>query len=206
MYVVAAPPVPKREEDEPGYHLHDTFYLRMSLGGGYASSRVESERSSVADVRLAGGGACLDLLMGGTPTPGLVIGGGVFVEGGDKPRVESGGKSQDLDGSASLSLIGPFVDGFFDPSGGFHVGGAIGLTSLEVKPDDKADFDEEPFKGGGVLVLTGYDAWISPNWSLGGYARFLGAIGKRELDVGSTKVEEKATSWAFSVLFSALYH
>ncbi|MBK7585844.1 MAG: hypothetical protein IPI67_37375 [Myxococcales bacterium] len=66
--------------------------------------------------------------------------------------------------------------------------------------------DEEPYNGGGLVLFSGYDAWISPAWSLGGYVRFIGASGKRETDLLGTTVEERATSFGFSILFSALYY
>lgn len=207
MYVAPAPP-PKREEDEPGYHLHDGFYLRMSLGAGWMTHRIEYSRSGADDVRVKGGGAGIDLLLGGTLTPGLVLGGGVFSVNASDPRVETGGSSFDLNGEASLALIGPFVDGFFDSRGGFHLGGGIGFSSFNVKPDDAGtDFDDEkPYNGGGITLFTGYDAWISPDWSLGGYVRFLAATGKREIEVQGQTTEERAQSFGFSILFTALHH
>ncbi len=67
-------PAPPQEADEPGAHLHDGFYLRVALGGGWLGMRTDS--APEADVK--GGGGSLDLLLGGTPIDGLVIGGGIF--------------------------------------------------------------------------------------------------------------------------------
>ena len=204
MATPVAPPPPKREEDEPGYHLHDTLYLRMSLGAGWVSTRIESD---AGDMRVKGAGTGLDLLLGGTPTPGLVLGGGIFAVSANDPRIESGGQSDELAGDASTTLVGPFIDVYLDAKSGFHFGGALGFSTFQIKPDDSdSDIGEKPYNGGGVVVFTGYDAWISPNWSLGGYVRFLGARGKREREVASDTLDEQATSAGFSILFTALYH
>lgn len=201
VYVAAPPPI--REQDEPGGHLHDGFYLRMALGAGWLGMRLDSP----SEVDLRGSGGSLDLLLGGTPIDGLVIGGGIFSASATDPRMESGGKSSELAGQTSAVVVGPFVDGFFDAAGGLHVGGAIGLSALTVKPDDgDSGFDEEPYNGAGVALFAGYDAWVSANWSLGGYLRFIAARGQRDLEAQNGTVRESARAYAFSILFSALYH
>ena len=182
---------------------HDGFYLRVALGGGWLGMRTDS--APEADVK--GGGGSLDLLLGGTPIDGLVIGGGIFSLSASDPRVESGGKSSDLSGQASAVVVGPFVDGYFDAAGGLHVGGVIGLSSLAVKPDDdRTGFDEKPYEGAGLALFPGYDAWVSPNWSLGGYLRLVAARGNRDFDVDNRTVRQSARAYGLSVLFSALYH
>ncbi|MBE7481228.1 MAG: hypothetical protein HS104_14765 [Polyangiaceae bacterium] len=99
------------------------------------------------------------------------------------------------------------MDVFFDSRGGFHLGGAVGFSTFSIKPKDSdSDIDEKPYNGGGVALFTGYDAWISPDWSLGGYVRFIATSGKREIEVLGDTSEEKATSFGFSILFTALYH
>ncbi|MCC6900528.1 MAG: hypothetical protein IT377_16230 [Polyangiaceae bacterium] len=205
VYVAAppAPPPPPREEDEPGHHLHDGFYLRMSLGAGWLSLALDAD----PEATLKGAGGGLDLMLGGTPVDGLVIGGGVFSASVTDPRVESGGKSSDLSGQASLTVLGPFVDGFFDPKGGLHVGGAVGLATAKVEPDDSdSGFDEKPYNGAGLALFAGYDAWVSANWSLGGTVRLVAARGTREVDVDGETRERKSRAYGFSILFSALYH
>jgi len=205
MYV-AVPPAPA-PPPEPGRHLHDGFYLRMSLGAGWLRTRVESNAAGVADTRVSGAGGGVDILLGGTPGSGLVLGGGVFVLGASDPRLESGGSNRDISGDASLSVLGPFVDWFFDPEAGLHAGLGIGLSTFTLKSDDTDEnIDDKPFNGAGGSVFFGYDAWIGSDWSLGGYVRAAAASGKRELDSGTDTTTERASSFGFSILFSALYH
>jgi len=203
MYVQTPPPPPAGPP--PGHHLHDGFYLRMSLGAGYQRSKITSDASGVSDVALKGGGVALDLMMGGTPTPGLVIGGGIFASSAADPTLESDGVNTELRGDTSIAIVGPFIDGFFDPEGGFHVGGAIGIGSLTVR-NEELDTSETQYDGAGVAAWVGYDAWVSSEWSMGGCARLVAASGKRDEDVLGATVTEKSSSVGFALLFTALYH
>lgn len=203
VYVATPPTAPAapREEDEPGYHLHDGFYLRMALGVGWLSLGLDAD----ADATLKGAGGGVALMLGGTPVDGLVIGGGVFSVSADEPRVEVGGKSSDLSGQASLAVIGPFVDGYFDPKGGLHVGGAVGLATTKVEDDDST-FDAKPYNGAGLALFAGYDAWVSANWSLGGMLSVVAARGTRDIESGGETREEKSRAYGVSILFSGLHH
>src|SRR5688500_6918148 len=65
--VVSAPPVPAAAP-RAGYHVHVGFYLRMAagVGGGHGS---------VSDFSVDGLGLALNLWIGGTPGPGIAVGG-----------------------------------------------------------------------------------------------------------------------------------
>jgi hypothetical protein len=60
-----------------GARLHDGFYLRMSIGGGSVAARGEryDESDAATDYSFAGNALLADLAVGGTPSPGLVLGG-----------------------------------------------------------------------------------------------------------------------------------
>jgi hypothetical protein len=204
MYVETPPPPPPAAE--PGAHLHDGFYMRISLGANGLRSTVESDRASDPEVKVSGGGLSFDFLLGGTPTPGLVLGGGLLIDTAPNPNVQVDGEDVNSDFEASYGFIGPFIDGYFDPEGGFHVGGAIGFSGFTLDDkDDDAD-DDKAFSGGGGSIWVGYDAWVSSQWSLGGMLRLSGGSGKRQLERNGVDVEEKATTGSFSILFTALYH
>jgi hypothetical protein len=204
---VAPPPVEVRDEDEPGYHLHDGFYLRLALGAGWATTRIESTVVGSSELRVKGAGTAIDILLGGTPMDGLVLGGGISAFSSEDPRVETGGSGKQLAGKASLTMIGPFVDVFFDPRGGLHAGALLGLSTFNTEPDDPdSTIDEKPYNGAGVAAFTGYDAWISPNWSLGGTLRLSASSGKREREIGGGNIEERANAFGFALSVSALHH
>ena len=51
-------------------------------------------------------------------------------------------------------------------------------------------------------AVAGYDAWISPEWSLGGMLRLSGAVTSSNAD----DLEQRANTRSFAILFTALYH
>jgi len=180
----------------------------MALGGGALRGTLESEIRSVPDRNISGGGVALDVMVGGTPVPGLVLGGVMLVSGATQPEVESDGQTQELDANLSSLLFGPFIEGFFDPGGGLHAGGAIGLSVAGYQGPDTTPEEEEPFAGVGVAAWGGYDAWIAPNWSLGGYLRVMGTSGRRDFESVplAETVKEQVNTLSVALLFTALYH
>jgi hypothetical protein len=197
------PPPPPPPPPDPGRRLHDGFYLRLSIGAGFISSEWETEAGGVSNAKISGGGAALDFLIGGSPTPGFVIGGGLLINSAGNPKLEPAtGASRQLDGSMSVAQIGMFVDGFFDPSGGFHLGGMLGIATYLVAPDDDAVYANIAHSGGGAAIWVGYDAWVGDQWSLGGMLR-LTAQSTSDTRGG---FDERAAAGTVSLLFTALYH
>jgi hypothetical protein len=194
------PPPPPPAKDT-GKHTHDGFYLRMSLGAGAVDSTWETE-AATPNAKIGGAGVALDLLIGGTPTPGLVIGGGFVLNSVQKPTVEpDGGSSEEIEGQLGVGQLGVFIDGFFDPTGGFHVGGMLGFASYNVQFDDE-DVENIEQGGGGVALWVGYDAWVGSEWSIGGVLRLTGQSTADER--GDFK--EQASAGTVSILFTALFH
>lgn len=183
-----------------GVHLHDGFYLRMALGLGVSGVSVSTDAVSVPNYSFAGGGAAADLWIGGTPTPGLALGGALTGLGVSSTTRRVSGDSEAGDVMASMGLLGFFVDGFPDPARGFHFGGELGLASgvAEVKDSGKK------FQGGGVGLgaWLGYDMWVSPQWSLGGLIRFTGSLTRENSD----DVKYQTSVGGASLSFTALYH
>ncbi len=192
---MVAPP-----KEEPGRHLHDGFYLRMALGAGALAATYESSTAAGTDADVGGAGLGLDLWIGGTPWPGLVIGGALTANAVDEPRVEAGGDSRTVaNTSLTSSILGLFVDGFPDPEGGLHIGGMLGIATLTYRDD----LDEEQRHGGGGAALwVGYAGWIGSDWSLGGMLR--GTVQATEHE--DSDRDEKANARSLSLLVTALYH
>ncbi len=107
-----------------GVHEHDGFFLRLGLGFAYASASGERTLSSsniTTDAEIKGGGALFEFLVGGTPAPGLVIGGGLIGIALSDPDIELDRQNVDYDNAtASLALIGPFINFYIDPMSGFY--------------------------------------------------------------------------------------
>ena len=195
------PPPPPPAPADRGRHLHDGFYLRMSIGAGMVDSTWETE-SPGPNAKIGGVGLALDLLFGGTPTPGLVIGGGLLLNSVQDPEVEpENGASEEIEGNLGVAQVGVFIDGFFDPSGGFHLGGMLGLASYGLQFDDD-DRDNIEQGGGGAAIWVGYDAWVGSEWSIGGLLRLTGQSTTEKRN----DFEEQASTGTVSLLFTALYH
>lgn len=190
-------------------HTHDGFYLRMSLGAGWG--QVKSEGSEF-EVTSKGGGWLMDLLLGGTVANMVTIGGGFLIHEISNPEVEAntnefGVVSGDGDPIAIVNF-GPFVDIFFDPKGGGHVGTMFGGASIGLEGDG----EDAVSSGWGWAIFGGYDHWVSDNWAIGVNARYMYVKGKRELDnfddsgFAVDRFDITDTSHTIGVMFSALYH
>ena len=154
---------------------HDGFYLEMTLGLGpqamfarYTSDRVEKASSS----GVAATGA---LLIGGSPMPGLVLGGGVLSSlaiMGDWTRSPpvTWDDGDNLFGSR-LTLVGPFTDYYPNPARGFHVQALAGYASFTMKT---ASGNPNTPSGFGLMLGVGQDWSVSREWSLGLLARLVG--------------------------------
>jgi hypothetical protein len=197
---VAQPPLPPLMPRARRYH--DGFYLRISAGFGGMGVSSSVDNSSQSST-VSGGTWGFDLLLGGTPAPGLVIGGGILGQeivdastshdGAPLPALTRGGN-----GSVPLYIVGPFIDAFPNPAGGFHFGGLVGLAANGLK-----DRDDKVSSGLGLSAWAGYMWWASSQWSVGGLVKVTGAWTKREIDSG---VDANDTSRAIQLMFSAAYH
>jgi hypothetical protein len=177
----------------------------MSIGGGAIAAEREYDHSAFSNSTMRGGGLAIDFLLGGTPTPGFVIGGGFLSNGMENPSNETSGGKSDTEWTVTTAVVGPFIDGFPDPEGGFHIGGMLGLANLVVQDDD--NLQDEQTGGFGASLWAGYGGWVGSDWTLGGMLRLTAAATRRDFehDDGSDVVEEVSTG-TFTILFTALYH
>jgi hypothetical protein len=162
----APPPPPSSdgEREKQGEHTHDGFYFRLGLGVGYfAGSLDTSPKATISGAQLA-----LDLAFGGTPVPGLVIGGGIYGSAAGA-QWESAGVTANI-GSAALSTVGPFVDWYPNPKDGWHLTGMFGLSRFVFTPDNGGSSATSTV-GGAAMIGGGYEFWIGREWSLGFIAR-----------------------------------
>jgi hypothetical protein len=188
---------------ESGERTHDGFYLRLSVGGGYLSSEF-SGGEKTPDTHVSGGGAMLDVLLGGTPVPGLVVGGGYQFEMAQNADYDAG-KSTGT-GNLARGVIGPFVEWFPDPNGGFSVGllGGYTLVALDTLDIRILGVDVgNDIKTTGVSgnLWVGYAHWLSSQWSLGLAAR-AGLASTKNRDDSS----QAGTTQSYGLLLTAVYH
>ncbi len=159
-----APVVPRTEK------MHDGFYVRVSLGFGTQWTTIDDstprrnfsakETSMVAD-----------LLVGGAPSPGIILGGALLLDSLPSTRFEADGTAAKT--GLSLATVGPFIDGYPNSRGGFHSGGMLGASAAHLTGNNY--FAAENAYGFGLATWLGYDCWVADQWSVGGLLRFAGA-------------------------------
>ncbi|MEO6600933.1 MAG: hypothetical protein ABIQ16_13725 [Polyangiaceae bacterium] len=163
------------------YHVHEGFYLRTSVGfGSYKSSFTDNKRGN-SEYSDDGGSMSLDLLLGGSPVPGVAIGGGLLL---DPQFGREGGVS---------ALIGPFIDGFPDVNKGWHLGGQVGL-GVQSFQNVRAN-DRQRANGIGGAFWFGYDFWVAGEWAIGPQVRVLG------MRTNDGKSGEDVSAFARSITF-----
>lgn len=210
---VAAP----AERPELGARTHDGFYLRFASGFGVYDELARSEDVERFDgrVRMKARGFAVvrEFAAGGTPYPGLVIGGGVYGVAVVTSSVTTNRDEEDLDlsedvapESRDLSIIGVFVDRYFVPTFGLHVQAALGIAnqygvSVNGRPFNQGQYS--PF-GPGAILGVGYETWLTDEWSLGVLARF-GASMLFGKDAQGTRWVHYVTSVP-SFLMTVTYH
>jgi hypothetical protein len=204
MYL-AQPPLPPLQPRNR--YFHDGFYLRMSGGYGFLHTST-SLKDNGSTSSLNGSGTAFDILIGGTPAPGLVIGGGLLLQQAFDPGTtvrQRNGTVRGLDagsnGAVGFGMIGPMIDAFPVPTGGFHFGGLLGLA--EVGLEDNQD----NLSGGlGLSLWTGYMWWVSSQWSLGLEARYSAAWTRRKVGLQDEQFDATDASQGLAIMFSAAYH
>jgi hypothetical protein len=194
---VETPPPPPPVERT--YHVHDGFYLRLSLGGAWSSTSQGFANGASGDT-LSGGGGAFDVMVGGTPVRGLVIGGALLANSILEPSYELNGVSYASNSNLGFGMLAAFIDGFPDPHQGFHVGGGFGPAVVRLGA--RSSSNSTSTDGFGGALWLGYDAWIAPQWSLGGILRFAEA----RTGGGSGDLDETDVTRSIVISFTALYH
>lgn len=137
---------------------HDGFYMQLDTGLGYL-------KTSPTDVSFSGVSIPFQLLLGGSPVPGLVIGGGLITDYAPSISVSQGGnKVSGLSASMYLVGIGPFVDIYPDPHSGLHFQGMLGFGALSVSQNGNSGNSPSGFL---MSLGGGYDWWVANEWSIG---------------------------------------
>jgi hypothetical protein len=174
---------------------HEGFYLRMALGTGTATVKLKDAPAGLDyAIEQAGG---LDVMVGGTPRRGIAVGGGLWARGFSTREWRGENRAE---GSAILFGVGPFIDYFPDPDGGFHVGGTVGIGGLQIDAEPFSSDEDRMANGTAAGVWVGYDFRVYRQWSLGVDARYLGVRAKHPED------DWKGTGDCFGLSLTGLYY
>jgi hypothetical protein len=142
----------------PGAFTHDGFYLRISSGVGALGIGGQGPTGTA---QLSGLASSSMFAIGGTPSRGFVVGGAVASR--TLTSTHTSGVAAD-ETSVTASTLGVFVDWFPNEYRGWHVGGLLGLGTIDIKSVSESDQVNVSVAG---QAFGGYDFWIGPEWSLG---------------------------------------
>lgn len=134
------------------------FFLRLTGGGGFASTSI-SDPASI-DLKLSGLGGGMTAAIGGIVSPNLALHGNVwgwFVS--DPDATINGLDAGQLGSSLNMSAVGGGATYYFMPTN-VYVTGALGVGKLSTNggsSDAGVVFD----------LALGKEWWVSPKWGLG---------------------------------------
>lgn len=173
-----AAPVEAAPVRTSGARIHDGFFFRGGLNVGLLMLTADASR----EIEYSGLQGGLDLLFGGTLMPGLVVGGALITGRTNRPGVDDGVTSRDLEGSLLFAGAAAFGSYYLDPREGLHLQGLAGFAGLDFVSASGASSGNDPtgiFFGFGA----GYDFWIADEWSVGPFARILYSMLSTKTDV-----------------------
>lgn len=158
-----------------GARTHDGFYMRLgaNLGPMWDTESYDASGQSFgSDLKLKGLTTGFDLLFGGTPARGLVIGGGLIGARTSDPSASQGAVDTTLGGSLLLIGATAFGQYYFDPTKGGHVQLLLGYAGIQFINANGRGASNSP---GGLMfgIGGGYDFWVADQWSIGPFARLL---------------------------------
>ncbi|MFW5739308.1 MAG: outer membrane beta-barrel protein, partial [Myxococcota bacterium] len=138
--------------------------------------------------------------------PGLVIGGAISGVSVTEPDYEAKRNGETTDGTledttVTQSNIGLLIDYYFDPEGGFHMQGLLGLGVLAVEYDNE-DIDDRSATGPSLALGLGYEGWVGEQWGIGGLFRLTAAALTEDED--DVKLNHSVLTPA--ILFTATHH
>lgn len=190
MDLSVAPPPPALQRTA---FVHEGFYLRVAVGPGILWSNVNDTSAANADASGVGFALGGDVMVGGSPSPGIALGVGALTNIGlGLNQNDSSGNS--LGSTTQFQyLVGPFFDAFPNDKRGFHLGAEVGFAGTTL---DRTNVSSA--FGGGAAAWLGYDMWVAPEWSAGFEFRGGGAY------MGAADLQAAAFNMAF--LITVLNH
>jgi hypothetical protein len=165
------PPPPPLLQD-PTAHLHDGFYLRLSIGGGYLTNTIDTD-TGLGELTVKGSTLPIEIMLGGSPTPGFALGVGLWVDPLLDPEVESDVATAAIgdEYTVQFNRFGMFGDWYPDPTEGLHLVGVLAYAAFSVNDEVDSELVANA-KGISIGLGVGYEWWIGKQWSAGVLGRF----------------------------------
>jgi len=112
-----------------------------------------------------GGALALGLDIGAAISRGFILAGsygGTFMS---NPTLKNDTRRLRADRKSQLSILAVMVDGYPNPSAGFHVGGGLGLASLRDPNLSDTTMSSQDQNGFGFFAHAGYEWWVGNYWA-----------------------------------------
>jgi hypothetical protein len=199
-------PMALPDGQRPGYHQHDGFYLRLTVGGGYLHTSVKFQTSPEqgASLTLSGYGPVMNLALGGVVARNLIVFCQYSSSSAISPRKEQVGDVDRIENNREVKFLnfGPGVAYYFD-SLELYLSGAVTLAWMNQDSGSTGkirESDRITDKGLGTSLMVGKEWWVSRNWGLGMASMFQMASMK------SNKIDAHWFTTSLSLLFSATFN
>jgi hypothetical protein len=194
-----APPPGYAPPPPPPQNLHDVFYLRLHLGGGFA--HMGGTDAAGDELAFVGGGPSFGVALGGAVMPNLIIFGNLFGIGISDPDVEfNGAPYGSASGTTTIAGIGPGLAYYFDPYN-IYISGTVAAMQFQAN-DSNGTSQYESEIGFGFQGMLGKEWWVTQDWGIGLAGEFVFASGMK--DKIDPTIKWGGTS--FALAFSATYN
>jgi hypothetical protein len=195
-------------EDRSAHH-HDGLYLRLATGFGTQTQTIAMEGHDPG-VTVSGVSTVGELAIGYAVWPGRILGlgsysGSLVVSSRRLDIDQPMPPAEVLNDVRDFNVFGPFYDHYFDPHGGLHIQGAVGVATVRGVGLSEVRLDPEHVVIGAGLVLgLGYEWWVSDQWGFGLLARV--ALASTTSDDQDGVHWQHAVAASPAILFTATYN
>jgi hypothetical protein len=193
---------------------HHGLYVRVAGGASYFSDTVESDPLPLfgtVEGTLKGAAFSTQVGVGGSIAPGVVLGGMLLFNHMPSPSATSAESHgplgttpiADIDfDPTTFTVVGPFVDYYFDPASGLHAQAALGYGVLSLgQGSDRGTgnrrVQDQSGSGFAAMIGGGYEWWVSSSWGVGVLGQLMFGLGSGEDSAGYT--------WRHRVLVPGLF-
>lgn len=170
---------------------HDGFFLRLSGGGGGASSTLDVPG---LESEFSGGSGDINIAVGAVVATNLALHGTFFGWSVSDPDLDvEGVGSGEVDGTFSMAAFGGGLTYYFMPVN-MYLSGSLGGAQLNF---DGSGVEGESDTGIAGELILGKEWWVGNSWGLG----VAGSYGFHSIPDGDVDENWSGNSW--SIRFSA---
>lgn len=167
----------------------DGFFLRLSAGGGSASTEYKDAGD---DVEISGPAGDVNIAIGGMVAPNLALHGTLFGASMSDPDITWNGNEGSLNGDVTVAGVGIGLTYYFMPAN-IYISGSVGSGSMEFDGIIDVSTDQGP-----LLDLTlGKEWWVGDKWALGA------AFGVQTHSIPDGVADENWSGTSYTLRFTA---